>query len=195
MIEQGVGMLLAAPRAAAQNALQLGVEDDQRRPALMHIDFRALQGIRELSAGQVSAGLKSTGERFTAAPQRGSIQFLISIVLRRSGLDPRRRQRQHPTNILWRHEMPGRAQDVRAQDRAIVEGLLDSGICSVGQAQRQRPLRATVILRLHGTQCVHDRLRAILADALQALMNEAMAEHVFWCHLGRMSPGLDEGHG
>src|SRR5207253_10891487 len=48
--------------------------------------------------------------------------------------------------------MPGGPHHVRAQDRPFVERLLYIGILEPLAAQRERPLRARIVLRLHGAQ-------------------------------------------
>ena len=51
--------------------------------------------------------------------------------------------------------MPGRAQDVRPQDPALVEGAVEVRVDEARRALRQRPFRARVVLRLHGAEPVH----------------------------------------
>ena len=52
------------------------------------------------------------------------IQSLLAVHESVCRMDARRAQCQHPADILWRDKVPGGAEDVRAQDPALVERLV-----------------------------------------------------------------------
>ena len=81
------------------------------------------------------------------------------------------------SNVFRQNKMPGRAQQMRAQNPAIRERLFNIGVGSAG-AKAERPFRPGEVLGLHGHQRANDvldrgRRSAIQVQGAQALEGDA----------------------
>ena len=69
--------------------------------------------------------------------------------------DPRTCQLEQPADVLWSHEVPGRAQQMGAQDAALVEEEIELGGGRPLRSLAESPLRALVVLGLDGAHPAH----------------------------------------
>ena len=95
-----------------------------------------------------------------------------------AGEDARRRQREHPADVLRRYEMPGRPKDVRPKDVAPIEGAIDIRVGERRCAKRQCPLGAGVVLRLDGAEPGDDLDRLFQIRSNELLIQESLADDV-----------------
>jgi len=90
----------------------------------------------------------------------------------------RRRQLDHPADILGHHEMPRRPHHMRPQDGAFVECSFDLGFGRIPDTKPDRPCGGGIVLRLDCTQ-MRDRIgRASKRRAAQTTVIEAQSENV-----------------
>ena len=86
-----------------------------------------------------------------------------------------RGQLQHPVDICWRDEMPGRAHHVRPEDSPFVHCALNLGVGRTRwHAQGQSPSCGRILLRLHGTEPGDDIGRLTVNCPRDALVVESL---------------------
>ena len=89
---------------------------------------------------------------------------------------------EHPTDVGRRDEVPGRAQHVRAQDRAVGDERFDLRVDDAGRALRDGPLRAGIVLRLYGTESLDDLERRVEGHADEPLPDESLIRDLRQLH-------------
>ena len=113
------------------------------RPVLISFQrlLQQLQGTRQEPGGKFGVG--APGERFVG------------------GTDTVGGEGEHPAQVFRGDEMPRRAQQVRAQDVAPVQGGFD--LCGIGRcgAAADGPLGHPVVLGLYGSHPLYDLLRRV----------------------------------
>jgi len=86
--------------------------------------------------------------------------------------DARSRELDEPADVLGRHEVPRVAEDVRAQDLAAREGLVDRGLGEPAAPLADGPSRDGVLLCLHGAEVPDDVGCAPGRGACEALVDQ-----------------------
>ena len=128
LVEQRVRELFALPWPAADHEVELCLHHQEGQPQAVNRDPSACQGRAERGAGEVPAVAQRGLEHTTAAREGALVEAHVAMVRRALTLDARPRQLLHPADVLRRHEVPRRSQDVRPHDRAIVERTVDSRV-------------------------------------------------------------------
>jgi hypothetical protein len=126
--KQGVGWLLAAARAAADQSLELGIHRDVRQlPGSVRYSG-ALEMSAELATGETPVVPEGALDDTGRAGHDVRIQAHPAIVGGHDPVDPGPGELQHPSYIGWGDEVPGGAQEVSAEDASPIHGALDGGI-------------------------------------------------------------------
>ena len=81
------------------------------------------------------AALQCPLERGLAPREGAGVELVLSIVVGADGVDARRGQRQQPADVGRRDEVPGRPEQVSAEDGAGVERPIDVRIGETAGAQ------------------------------------------------------------
>src|SRR5690606_29183325 len=102
-----------------------------------------------------------------------SVQLQLPVSARHLCTDARRGELDQPTDVAGRDEVPGRTEDMRAQDVALCIRALHVAVAESARAQTDRPTRNRVLLRLHGAEPFDDVARGTQRCARQALVAEA----------------------
>ena len=156
IVEQHVGLLLAAPRAAADQLLELGVPEHVPEADRVALDPRGREGRDQLLARPRLRARELAGEHPVAPLERRTVEArpLVPVLVRL--MDPRRGQPQQPADVLGGDEVPGRAHHVRADDLAVRERPLDLGVGGrSGDPLGERPLDLGELLGLDGARPAH----------------------------------------
>ena len=162
LIEQRVGELLPASRAAADERLQLGVRQNVRRAlAVERADPRPPEDLPQLLASEVPSALEGSSQGGVRLPERPGIELELPIPGGHGRVDSRGREREQPPDVLPGDEMPGGAHDVGAEDGTVGEFLLDGGIGRAAHSEAESPFRARVVLRLGGDEPANHVDRAV----------------------------------
>ena len=88
------------------------------------------------------------------------------------------REGQHPADIGWCDKVPGRSQQMRAQDGALREGLFNIVVSCTWQAQFKRPFRACVILGLDSAQPPHHLTWLLKCSQGNVLVKKSLAHNI-----------------
>ena len=171
LVEQHVGVLLAAARPAADQPLELGVDGDvAHAEALRLLDPRQGQRLGQLRAQERLTGLQRPSEHLVAAGEDSVVEAGLPVPVPVRGVDTGRAEGEQPANVSRRDEVPGGTQDVGPQDFAAAEGLLDVGVGAGAGALGDRPFRLGVLLSLHGAEPADDLRGGVERLAGQALL-------------------------
>ncbi len=152
LLDQGVGVLFAAHRSAANEGIQLGVHQDAREALTARHYAGRREILRQLCPGPVMTAPQGSPQNGVRAFEDPLIQPQCSVVVRQRRTDTRRRQLLHPAEIRRCDEMPRRPHHVRAENSAEPIRLLHIGIDAAPGPLADRPLGSCVILRLDGAQ-------------------------------------------
>ena len=158
LVEQGVGRLLAAAPSVAHQGVELGAHEDVEEALAGGLDARPGEGPAQLVARQVLSALERADHHGRAAREHATVETDVAVVAGHLLAHARRRQRLHPANVGGQDGVPGRPQDVDAEDLAGVECGVDAGVgrAGVGEALADRPAGPGKVLRLHRRQPAHD---------------------------------------
>jgi hypothetical protein len=160
VIEEGIGELLAPPRPAAGDLVQLGGQHDVAQPlAGADVDTAVLEGLAQLETRPRSI-VERLGHQGPRALHEGGRDLEPAVVGRHPLAYPGGRELEQPAQVVRTNEVPRRPQHVGAQDLARGEGAFHVGGGAVSQAEADAPHRARVVLRLDGQQ-VLDHLRRV----------------------------------
>ena len=156
-LQQRICKLLSPARAAAHHGVQLCPHHQVAEPLTGDgLDARTLENranslrVRWLpsrSALSIAALLR----RYTSGVSSSLRSYDAMAAFTRG-----RGEREHPADVGRRHEMPRGPHDVRSQDRAVGDLALDVRVGQAARSLAQRPLRAGIVLRLHGTEGADD---------------------------------------
>src|SRR5262249_4180937 len=92
-------------------------------------------------------------------------------------------KRQQPADIGWRHEVPGRAQQMCAEHGALCKRSLNIDVSHAAvQTHAERPLCAAVVLSLNSAKPLHHVLRRLCLTAEEVLAEQSMFSDVFPGH-------------
>ena len=152
LLEKRVRELLPQPRAAADHAFELRIHDQIGQPHSSAGNARPVEHGGQRRTRQMPPACKRAFHDLAAACEDLVVEPSLAAVMPVAGEDARRRQREHPADVLRRYEMPGRPKDVRPKDVAPIEGAIDVGVGERRCAKRQCPLGAGVVLRLDGAE-------------------------------------------
>ena len=94
----------------------------------------------------MASAFQPPGERREGLLEDGGIERLAALAVGAHGVHARPRQVQHPADVGGPHEVPGGPQDVGAQDRTHIHGLLQVEFGQVAGALGDGPLRRPVVL-------------------------------------------------
>jgi hypothetical protein len=159
LVDEHVGELLAAPRAAGNDLLEFRVHRHVGETLVVGRDSGARKRGTQLDARQRLAAAERALEHAEDASHQASGQFELATVVRADRVHARRGQRQHPPQVWRRHEVPRRTEDVRTENAPVVKRAIDGGVREVQRALCHAPLRARVVLRLHRAEPGDDVLR------------------------------------
>src|SRR5690606_16516095 len=84
----------------------------------------------------------------------------------------------HPADVGRRDEVPGWAQDVRAEDTSFIERRSQLDIADAGEPKSKPPARVRVLLRLDGTHPRNKCSRVAQPRSNEPLVAEAPCENV-----------------
>jgi hypothetical protein len=151
LFQQRIGELFAAPRAAADDSVQLSAHHDVAHSlSVIRGDAGFLKHTTQFLTSQLSSALQCSGQRGIAPLEDGLIQPQLVIDVGVGRMNARRSKGKQPADVGRCDEMPGGPHQVRAKDRASGEGLFNVAVNRALQAQSERPFRARIILSLHG---------------------------------------------
>src|SRR5436190_13594065 len=166
--DQREGGLLAFPSAAAEHAAELGV-DEQVRKSSLALDALTQENGCQLRPRELLATAERIREKLARALERLRIEPDLAKARRCGCDDARPDQREHPAEVLGRHELPGAAKAVSANQVACVESSLHRSLPGAHRPRADSPQRPEVILRLHGAEPAHH-----LAGRLRSLSREKL---------------------
>ncbi len=172
-VEQRVGELLAAPRPAAHDAVELRPQHQvtKRRPG------SADTGLSERRGELLSRQELPFRERPRQGPVREAearlVEAVAAIVVGHLAPNARRRKLEHPARVVRGHEVPGRAQHVGSEQLPVLEGRLHIGVTRPRDALPEGPLGLEEVLRLDRAQSSQGQGQRTETSARQALILEA----------------------
>src|SRR5690606_26955525 len=102
-----------------------------------------------------------------------SVQLQLPVSARHLCTDARRGELDQPTDVAGGDEVPGRAEDMRAQNVAVCIRALHVAGAESTRPQTDRPTRNRVFLRLHGAEPIELVARGTQRWARQARVAEA----------------------
>ena|SRR5205807_3117774 len=108
-----------------------------------------------------------------APPKHCGVEPQLPVVVRHGRFYPGGGQRQHPANVGRRDEVPSGTEHMRADDRAVAQGLLDHRIDGSAGPHPDGPLRPGVVLRLNRAEPAHDLARLGEDGCQELLMGES----------------------
>ena len=108
--------------------------------------------IGQLDSRKVLSSVERAMKHRATAFDRAIVEPRPAIVVGVDRVHPRCAQRQHPADVVWRHEVPGRTEHVRAENRAVIERLLDVGVTEASRTQAEGPFRRRIVVRLDASQ-------------------------------------------
>ena len=172
LLEQGVGLLPALARSAADEALELRIDEHVAEPQVGPGDARVRERPAELLAGhRPAAGEQPLDDRAAPCP-RLEIELEGPVLVRARLLDARRGQRQQPPDVRGVDEVPRRAQDVRPDELARVKPRVQGRLGRAVEALGERPFGTGVVLRLDREQAPDRRSGGREGRACQSLRAE-----------------------
>ncbi len=178
LLEQHVRVLLADPRTAADERVELGGHEEVRQPLPLDADAGGAEHAGGLGAGQPVPAAQRREEGAGAPPQRLIVQPELGVPARVPCADARRGRGQQPADVGRQHEVPRRPQHVRAQDRAGAEGALHLLVRSAGHARAQGPLGRPVVLGLDRPEEADGLLGRRAGHAGQALRAQPACDDI-----------------
>ena len=184
LVDQGVGVPGAAQRAGADQALQLGQQEEVAellallRQAPCLVERRA-----DLLAGEEGAAAEQVGQRVEGpADMAGVVEADLGVATGHALDDALGRRGQDPAQVLRQDEVPRGTQDVGAQEGAAVVLGPHRGIRRAPGAQAEGEERVVALLGLHAGQQPHRVGRAGQWRRAQALGRQALAEEAAAVH-------------
>ena len=155
VVEQGVGVLLAATGTAADQRLQLGVHQKVCELRPVGVDAGGVQHVGDLAAGARAVAGQRRRDQVGSAGERRRLQAEAPVPVPVDRLHPRAGHLQQPPNVVSGHEVPGRTQQMGAQDVPAIVDLVDVGVGVAEGSLGQRPFRLGVLLRLNRAERAH----------------------------------------
>ena len=154
---------------------ELGVQQDVRKRDAGDGDPPRRQRRADLCARQLTS-VERLLQHITRAGEHAGVEPDFWRISRHRPLNARSGQHLHPANVGRRDEVPGRPQDVRAQDFAAREGGVHRGAVESARAQAERPPRSWIVLRLDSAEPRHDLARLPERRRREALVVQASPE-------------------
>ena len=184
VVEERVGELLPLPGTAAHDPVELGHRHDVRH-ALdpQRSNPGACQHLPHLIARARIPVEERLPDRRAGAAQRSRVQLELLVSIRQPGLEARRGQGEEPADVGGQDEVPGRSQQVGAQDGAVVERPLHVFVDRGSHPRTERPLRGRIVLGLDGTKPFDRRGRRAQRRAAETQVVEPPREDVRWARL------------
>ena len=139
LLEQRVREVLVVPGAAADHALELGMHHQVRQLQPFGGDLGPREALCQLNARQMLAARERALDDHAAFLDGLVVELSLAVIVSVERVHTRRGKCQHPPDVAGRHEVPGRPQDVRAQDVAVIERMLDIGVAQAPAAKPERP--------------------------------------------------------
>ena len=96
--------------------------------------------------------LQRSREHRLAGGEESAVELGSSVIERVQRVHAWCAECQQPPEVAGGHEVPRGAQDVRPQDGAVRERLVDGGVVEAGRPLRHRPLGHGEFLSLHGDE-------------------------------------------
>ena len=149
--------------AGAQQPVVFGQAKVVGKLLVGHLNIFLFQGLGEFLFQHGALAPRSLGQEFLDAPLLivGNVDAVGMHPAAEPCQSPWSAHFQHPVVIVPGNELPGRAQQVRADDASFIESAFESSVGRLLRTHRDCPAHRPVILRLH---CAEPRnhLRRIL---------------------------------
>ena len=176
-LEQRIRQLTAASGTTAHDRIELGAHDQKRETRTVGDDAGAAERRLQLGARQMLPAAQCSLDHGAASRERTLVEIHLAVVVGVDRVDARAAEREHPPDVVARHEVPRLAQDVRPDDRSLVTRSLDL-LVSYWCTQADGPFRTGVILRLHRSQPRHHVLRRTEGRAQETLIRETAPDEI-----------------
>src|SRR4029077_20802966 len=125
LLEKSPRVLLALTSPAGHQACELSRGNQMRQPLTIGRDPGSAQDFTELLPRQLLAALERRADRAECPTHGAVVQLELPVTSGHALPDLRAGEVQHPVDVFGEDEVPRRAQDVRAQDRAAVIQVVD----------------------------------------------------------------------
>ena len=173
-VDERVGLLLAVQPAAADQQLELGVHEHVGEVRAIGGDAVAVEQRSDLRARHSAAAGEGLGQQRIGPHERACVQAEPPVHRVVPFADARSRKLDQPADVVGGDEVPRVAQDVRAQDLAGRESVVDRVLGQRAATLAERPSRNRVLLRLHRAEVPHDGGRAAGQRAYEALVEQSL---------------------
>src|SRR5690606_41332698 len=117
-------------------------------PLVLQVDAAALELLLDLGTCQVFAVFEHLADHSRRSRDEPSVQLQLPVSARHLCTDARRGELDQPTDVAGGDEVPGRAEDMRAQNVAVCIRALHVAVAESTRPQTDRPTRNRVLLRL-----------------------------------------------
>ncbi len=181
-VEQRVGVLLAIEWAAADQGLEFGVHEDVGSALAGGGHTGGGECLEELRTGERTSVFQRFGEEFQVAREGVGIEFQPAGHVGIERVHARGGGLEQPADVGRGDEVPGGAEDVRAEDVAAIEGVVQGCAGGVFDAQPEAPFGAVVVLRLDGAKPGDGLLGTGQRRAGEVLVGEPVGDEVSGFH-------------
>src|SRR5205085_10669796 len=148
-LQQRIRELLSATCSAADQSIELRANHDARQSLRTPDgDLRPGQRLSELGAREVLSMSQRLRQHWSTAARNRIINLEPAVPVRVRRVHPRTGERYHPADVAGSYVMPGRAQNVGANDRTIVDLFFDLRVGKAFGALGDAPLGRRVVLGL-----------------------------------------------
>src|SRR5262249_29153404 len=145
-IQKRVRELLATSRSAADQGIELGVNEKVGKPSSVVRTPRPAEPLAELRAGQTLAIPQGSLEEPAAPGADGPTEIQRSVVMGQDCADARSSECEQPANVGRPHEVPGGTHDMGAEDGSVVEETVEIRVGRPRDPLTDGPLRPGVVL-------------------------------------------------
>ena len=128
LIQQRVGLLPPGERAARDECGELGVHHHIGEPGATCHDAFSLEARGQLVACQEVPARERALDDAAGSRQDSCVELELPLLVAVEAMDVGRGQREEPADVIGKDEVPGGAEDVGAEETALVEGAIDGGI-------------------------------------------------------------------
>ena len=169
--------------AGADEAVEFGEAEMVRQAMVFHRDAFLLQGPVEIFFEDAAFAGHIFGKQFLDAAffGVGDIDAIGVHPAPQAGQGLVAAERQHPGEIFARDQLPGGAQQVRADDPAFVEGFLEGLERRLPRPHRHGPAHRLILLRLHGAEPRDDVRRIFEFGGDELLAQETGGNGIHQC--------------
>ena len=150
--QQRIRMLLARQRAAANETGDFGAVGDVAQLLADGLDTFACEVFADLGAGEVRTFAQGVDDHVVHARAGLVVQTELPVLRLCERVDPRPSECEEPTDVVRGDEMPGRPQNVGAENVATGKRFVDGVSGQPRRSQREGPFRGQVFLGLDASQ-------------------------------------------